>query len=164
MSISHISVHWEAFTLIVYVLFLSLTIWCRSLLITIISKSLSCVVHLCNNIFPISSSEGITYQIYPRWKPKELWSVTQKRGRKETDYKLYFKCRNALLYSVVCCWICTRGTMDKISQYFSLGTIWLSARRNYFYKAVFDSVALPWIELAKTQLLHGLWEPDVKNK
>lgn len=41
----------EAFTLIVFVQLLSLAIWCRSLLIMIISKSLSCIVHLCNSIF-----------------------------------------------------------------------------------------------------------------
>lgn len=48
----------EAFTLIVSVRLLSpLAIWCRSLLIMIISKSLSCIVHLCNGIFSTQRSK-----------------------------------------------------------------------------------------------------------
>lgn len=56
MSISCISVHREAFNLIVFVQLLSVAIWCCSLLIMIISKSLSCIVHLCNNIFSMRYS------------------------------------------------------------------------------------------------------------
>lgn len=61
--------HWEAFSLIVFVQLLFLTIWCCSLLIMIISKSLSCIVHLCNNVFWTPYSwHTPAHRFIPTWK------------------------------------------------------------------------------------------------
>lgn len=126
--------------------FLSLTIWCCSLLIMIISASLSCIVHLCNNISSIHylqhTSPFIPARTLCTFPPAEMQVIksvlfeilnvfTVLHCKKETQKERmlnssYLKCKSVLLYPLLCGWICTTGTMDKISQDFSDRTIWLS--------------------------------------
>lgn len=181
MSFSCISVHSEAFSLIVFVQLLSLTIWYCSLLIMIISKSLSCIVHLCNTIFSMQYARHtppflpihFTHFLHLR---RNLSNLSSLKTSLTLEYHTYKSQRgrkwNTSLISCVkmgyCIhgsggWICTAGTMDKISQYFSLRTIWLSVGRNDCYKAVLGSATLPLIKPAITQLLNG-WRLSEMNE
>lgn len=146
MSILCNFVHWEAFTVIVYVLLLSLTIWRCSLLIMIISKSLSCLVHLCNNVSECRTQDmRLFHTHFPHFHQQTkcvkcvLYENLNNFYTSKTQNELCFICKSVLLYSLLCGWISTTGTMDKISQYFYLYTNWLSMGRNCCNKAAFDS-------------------------
>lgn len=137
--------------MIVFVQLLSLAIWCRSLLIMIISESLSCIVHLCNGsaqdarspllLLPFLCTHSANTR-HQKPKPKyfgvSLRQDTEAQKRLHTILFFFFKRKNVFVFISFMVGFEAAGTIDETSQYFpAQNNLGRRGERNYSYKAVF---------------------------